>query len=69
MMVLPGGPPSPTFTNTVHLHEYIKLDHSGDSYSGHITAVISAANPADPFDESNVIAQVSGTITATRVEP
>jgi hypothetical protein len=65
----PGGPPSPTFTNTVHLHEYIKLDHSGDSYSGHITAVISAANPADPFDESNVIAQVSGTITATRVEP
>jgi hypothetical protein len=65
----PGGPPSPTFTNTVHLHEYITLSHSGNSYSGHITAVISAANPADPFDESNVIAQVNGTITATRVEP
>jgi hypothetical protein len=65
----PGGPPSPTFTNTVHLHEYITLSHSGNSYSGQINAVISAANPADPFDESNVIAQVSGTITATRVEP
>lgn len=65
----PGGPPSPTFTNTVHLHEHIKLDPSGDSYTGQITAVISAANPADPFDESNVIARVSGTITATRVEP
>jgi hypothetical protein len=65
----PGGPPSPTFTNTVHLHEHITLDHSGDSYTGTITAVISAANPGDPFDESAVIAQVSGTITATRVEP
>jgi hypothetical protein len=65
----PGGPPSPTFTNTVHLHEYIRLDHSGNSYSGTIHAVISAANPADPFDESNVIAKVTGSITATRVEP
>jgi hypothetical protein len=65
----PGGPPSPTFTNTVHLHEYIKLDPSGNSYTGRIDAVISAANPADPFDESNVMAQVSGTITATRVLP
>jgi hypothetical protein len=65
----PGAPPSPTFTNTVHLHEHIKLDPSGNSYTGRIAAVISAANPADPFDESNVIARVSGTITATRVEP
>ena len=65
----PGGPPSPTFTNTVHLHEYIKLDPAGNSYTGHIDAVISAANPVDPFDESNVMAQVSGTITATRVTP
>ena len=65
----PGGPPSPTFTNTVHLHEYITLDPSGNSYSGRIDAVISAANPANPFDESNVIATVSGTVTATRVEP
>ncbi|MBV9727102.1 MAG: hypothetical protein JO299_18215 [Gammaproteobacteria bacterium] len=55
--------------SSVHLHEYITLSHSGNSYSGHITAVISAANPADPFDESNVIAQVNGTVTATRVEP
>ena len=65
----PGGPPSPTFTNTVHLHEYIRLDHSGNSYSGTIHAVISAANPDNPFDESNVIARVTGSITATRVEP
>lgn len=65
----PGGPPSPTFTNTVHLHEYITLDHSGNSYTGMITAVISAANPSNPFDESNVMAQISGTVTATRVEP
>jgi hypothetical protein len=65
----PGGPPSPTFTNTVHLHEYIKLDHSGNSYSGTITALISAADPDDPFDESTVIAQVTGSVTATRVEP
>jgi hypothetical protein len=65
----PGGPPSPTFTNTVHLHEVITLSHSGNSYSGQISAVISAANPANPFDESNVIAQVTGTITATRIEP
>jgi hypothetical protein len=65
----PGGPPSPTFTNTVHLHEFIRLDHSGNSYTGTIKAVISAANPGDPFDESNVMAQVSGTVTATRVEP
>jgi len=65
----PGGPPSPTFTNTVHLHEYIRLDHSGNSYSGTIHAVISAANPDNPFDESNVIARVTGSITPTRVEP
>lgn len=65
----PGGPPSPTFTNTVHLHEYIRLDPSGDSYTGRIDAVISAANPADPFDESSVIATVSGTVTGQRVEP
>lgn len=65
----PGGPPSPTFTNTVHLHEYIRLDPSGDGYTGHVDAVISAANPGDPFDESNVIAQVSGTVTARRVQP
>jgi len=65
----PGGPPSPTFTNTVHLHEYIRLDHAGNHYSGTIHAVISAANPDDPFDESNVIARVTGSIAATRVEP
>ena len=65
----PGGPPSPTFTNTVHLHEYIRLDHAGNHYSGTIHAVISAANPDDPFDESNVIARVTGSISATRVEP
>jgi hypothetical protein len=65
----PGGPPSPTFTNTVHLHEIIKLSNSGNSYSGTIHAVISAANPDHPFDESNVITQVSGSIRATRVEP
>jgi hypothetical protein len=53
----------------VHLHEHIKLDPSGNSYTGHIDATISAANPADPFDESNVIATASGTITATRVQP
>ena len=65
----PGGPPSPTFTNTVHLHETIKLSHSGNSYTGTIHAVISAANPGYPFDESNVIAQVNGSIAATRVQP
>jgi len=65
----PGGPPSPTFTNTAHLHELITLDHSGNSFTGRIHAVISAANPGHPFDESNVIAQIDGTITATRVEP
>jgi hypothetical protein len=65
----PGGPPSPTFTNTVHLHEYIKLAQSGNSYTGTIHAVISAANPAHPFDESNVIAQATGTVKATRVQP
>jgi hypothetical protein len=65
----PGGPPSPTFTNTVHLHGFIKLGHSGNSYTGTIHAVISAANPGHPFDESNVIAQVTGSVTATRVEP
>ena len=65
----PGGPPSPTFTNIVHLHEYIKLNHSGNSYTGTIHAVISAANPANPFDESTVIAQVDGAVTARRVEP
>jgi hypothetical protein len=65
----PGGPPSPTFTNTVHLHEHITLDPSGKSYTGTIDAVISAANPANPFDESNVLARVTGSVTATRVEP
>jgi hypothetical protein len=65
----PGGPPSPTFTNTVHLREHIRLDPSGNSYTGRIDATISAANPANPFDESNVIAQVSGAIAATRVVP
>lgn len=65
----PGGPPSPTYTTLVHLHEYIKLDPSGNSYTGTINAVIAAANPANPFDESNVIAQPTGTVTATRIQP
>jgi hypothetical protein len=65
----PGAPPSPTFTTLVHLHEYITLDPSGNSYKGWINAVIAAANPADPFDESHVLAQPSGTVTATRIQP
>jgi len=65
----PGGAPSPTYTTLVHLHEYITLDPSGNSYTGTINALIAAGNPANPFDESHVLAQLTGSVTATRVEP
>ena len=65
----PGEDPSPILTNVVHLHEYVRLDPSGNSFAGRIDVVVSAANPADPFDESTVIAEVSGAVTAERVTP
>jgi hypothetical protein len=65
----PGGPPSSTFSTFVHLHMLVRLDPSGNSYTGHVQAVISAATPGSPFDESSVITTLNGNVAATRVEP
>ena len=53
----------------VHIHAVVKVDRSGDTYTGTYTADVYAVTPNDPFDESNRIGGGSGAITGTRVKP
>jgi hypothetical protein len=53
----------------VHIHAVVKVDRSGDTYTGTYTANAYFVAPAAPFDESAPLGGGSGTITGTRVKP
>ena len=54
----------------IHIHMVIKLDHSGNSFTGTYNVDLFSASPQVPFDESaGPFASGSGTITAKRVNP
>jgi len=61
--------PGAGFGIRVHFHVKVKLDSTGNSFSGTYTAGVFAVSPADPFDETTEVASGAGTVTATRVKP
>ncbi|HTM05555.1 MAG TPA: hypothetical protein VL173_18725 [Vicinamibacterales bacterium] len=52
-----------------HIHAVVKVDRSGDTYSGTYTATAFFVTPAAPFDESAPSGSGTGTITGTCVTP
>jgi hypothetical protein len=56
-------------TRNEHFHVNVKLDASGNSFTGTYTAGVYAVSPADPFDETTEVASGTGTVSATRVMP
>jgi hypothetical protein len=61
--------PGAGFGTRVHLHFVIKVDPSGNKFSGVYKAAVYSVSPTDPFDESVEVAHGTGTVTATRVQP
>lgn len=61
--------PGQGFGTRVHFHVKVKLDPSGNSFSGTYTVAVFAVSPADPFDETTQVAGGTGSVTATRVMP
>jgi len=58
------------YVGVAHFHQTIKVDPSGNSYSGYFTLEAFLDSTSDPFDESTQpVATISGTVTATRVIP
>jgi hypothetical protein len=55
----------------VHIRAVVKLDRSGDSYSGAYKARVYLVTPANPFeeDDSNFQGEGTGNMTGTRVRP
>jgi hypothetical protein len=47
----------------------VKVDESGNKYSGKYTAAVYSVSEADPFDESVEVASGTGVMTGTRVKP
>jgi hypothetical protein len=61
----PGAP----FGLRVHIHAVVKVDESGNQYSGKYKAAVYSVSEADPFDESVEVASGTGVLTGTRVKP
>jgi hypothetical protein len=61
----PGAP----FGLRVHIHAVVKVDESGNNYSGKYKASVYSVSEADPFDESVEVASGTGVLTGTRVKP
>jgi hypothetical protein len=61
--------PGAGFGLRVHFHALVKLDRSGNAFSGRYTASVYSVGPANPFDESVQVATGTGNVTATRVKP
>jgi hypothetical protein len=61
----PGGP----YGLRVHVHMVVKLDSAHHSFSGSYKAAVYAVSPQDPFDEHVKVADGTGDVTATRVNP
>jgi hypothetical protein len=47
----------------------VKVDESGNNYSGKYKATVYSVTETDPFDESVEVASGTGVITGTRVKP
>ena len=61
----PGAP----FGLRVHIHAVVKVDESGNNYSGKYKATVYSVTETDPFDESVEVASGTGVLTGTRVKP
>jgi hypothetical protein len=61
--------PGAGFGVRVHIHATIKLDASGNSFTGHYRAAVYTVSPADPFDESAPGPSGTGSMSGTRVRP
>jgi hypothetical protein len=61
----PGAP----FGLRIHIHAVVKVDESGNNYSGKYKAAVYSVSEADPFDESVEVASGTGVLTGTRVKP
>jgi hypothetical protein len=61
----PGAP----FGLRIHIHAVVKVDESGNKYSGRYTAAVYSVSETEPFDESVEVASGTGVLTGTRVKP
>jgi hypothetical protein len=61
----PGAP----FGLRIHIHAVVKVDESGNKYSGKYKASVYSVSEAEPFDESVEVASGTGVMTGTRVKP
>jgi hypothetical protein len=61
----PGAP----FGLRIHIHAVVKVDESGNNYSGKYKAAVYSVSEAEPFDESVEVASGTGVLTGTRVKP
>lgn len=55
----------------IHIHAVVKVDRSGNTYSGGYKARVYLVSPANPFEEDDSTFQVeaTGNISGTRVQP
>ena len=60
----PGAP----FGLRIHIHAVVKVDESGNNYSGKYKAAVYSVSEAAPFDESVEVASGTGVMTGTRVK-
>ena len=61
----PGAP----FGLRIHIHAVVKVDESGNKYSGKYKAAVYSVSEVDPFDESVEVASGTGVLTGARVKP
>jgi hypothetical protein len=61
----PGAP----FGLRIHIHAVVKVDESGNKYSGKYKAAVYSVSEAEPFDESVEVASGTGVMTGNRVKP
>jgi len=61
--------PGAGFGIRAHIHAIIRLDATGNSFTGTYKAAVYAVSPATPFDETTEVAAGAGTMTGTRVKP
>ena len=58
-----------TYTGPVNIRAQVTVDGSRNRYSGHFVTIVhlASATPGHEFDETTVLATITGTFTATRV--
>ncbi|MBV9912987.1 MAG: hypothetical protein JOZ93_10425 [Sinobacteraceae bacterium] len=61
--------PGAGFGMRIHFHAILKLNSTGNSFSGNYKVAVYSVSPQDPFDESVEVASGSGGMSGTRVRP